>query len=152
MLLEWMQIRQKHHRRRCILLPPVWSSSCHLQILWNCWHGGWYYQSEVLGVYPTSLATPYVTELLLDTMGLRGLFFFFIIGSPYIFCELAPVRIHLSVGGIFYSRFCLDSPIRMFITLFLCLLVGSMFRGLYLMVSCSSSFIFSDVFTSVHNY
>ena len=87
-----------------------------------------------------SFATPCVTEPLLDTKGLRGLFLY-ILGSPHSLGELA------SVGYIFQSVVSSipDSVLillMMFINFPFCLLVGSMFRGLYVLVSSSSSFIF----------
>ena len=44
-----------------------------------------------LRILANSLATSYVTEPLLETMGLMGLFFLCILGSPYSFGELSPV-------------------------------------------------------------
>ena len=46
---------------------------------------------RVLRILVNSLATSYVTEPLLETMGPRRVFFLCIFGSPYSFDELGPV-------------------------------------------------------------
>ena len=80
-------------------------------------------------ILASSLATPYVTEPWLDTMGLRGMFFLWILGSPYSLGKIAPV------GYIFLYVWSSSLPsvfilLRMLINPFFCLLVGSIFRGL----------------------
>ena len=103
----------------------------------------WWMEFPVRGfkILASSFVTPYVTELLLDTIGLSGLFFLWILGSPYSLGELAPV------GYIFLYVWSSHLPsvlilLRMLISLFFHLLVGSIFRGLKVVLSCSSSFIF----------
>ena len=53
-------------------------------------------------ILANSFATPYVTEPLLDTMGLGGC-------PSYVFWEAHIVWVHPSIGGMFYSRLHLNS-------------------------------------------
>ena len=76
-------------------------------------------------ILANSMATPYVTEPLLETVDLRGLFLC-IFGSPYGFGELAPVGYIF----LFVMSSLPDSVLvllKMLISLFFCLLVGSKF-------------------------
>ena len=97
--------------------------------------------SQGFRILANSFASPQATELLLETMGLKGVFFLCILGSPYSLGEQAPVGCILLyvVSSNFASVLTL---LKMLINLFFCFMVGSVFRGLYLLVSSSSSFIF----------